>query len=129
MGEALVLMSNNATMVVYLTIEGGMIFLDICRLAQEIIAWSELHMVTISARCIPRKNILVDQLSFQDQVLLREWFLFPRMLDDICREFCCPLVSLLTTRADTKLLIYVSPISDPIAWKEDFNFFSTHGTM
>ena len=40
MRVTLVQMSDSATVVTYLKLQGGMVSLDMCRLAQEIIAWS-----------------------------------------------------------------------------------------
>ena len=48
-----------------------------CDMAWEVVQWSELLSVAISAQYIlGRKNILVDQLSLLDQVLLKEWSFF-----------------------------------------------------
>ena len=115
--RGLVLKSNNTTVVAYVKEQRGTVFLDICRLPQKIIAWLDLHMVTILARYIPgKKNFLVDRLSHLDQVLPTDWSLLPRLFDDICREFSSSLVNLFT-RVNVKLLIYMSSI--PMAWKED----------
>ena len=48
-----------------------------------------------------------------------EWFLFPRMLEEICNLFGRPHLDLFNTHADTKLPIYESPIPDPVAWEQD----------
>ena len=73
MREAFVLLSDNATVVVYLEKQGGTVCPDMCRLAQEIISWSGPHMASTSARYIlGKKNILTDQLSHLDQVLPTE---------------------------------------------------------
>ena len=54
-----------------------MVTRDMCSLAQEVIKWSELHMVLITVRYITaKKNILADQLSHPGQVLPTEWSLF-----------------------------------------------------
>ena len=59
MGETLVLMSDNSGA----SQKNKRVFLDMCRLALEVITSSELHMVNITTRFIPEKNILLDQLS------------------------------------------------------------------
>ena len=52
------------------------------------IAWLEFHTVNISARYILWKNIILAyQLSCPDQALLTDWFLLPRVFEDICWEF------------------------------------------
>ena len=69
----LVLMSDSATVVAYLKKQWGTVSLDMCRLTQEIIDWSELHLVYIMATHTPgKKNILADQVCHPDKVLLRE---------------------------------------------------------
>ena len=63
-GETLFLMSDSITVLVYFKEERVMVSIDICRLAQEAIAWSELHMVSIIVGCIlGNKNIITSQLS------------------------------------------------------------------
>ena len=79
--------------------------LDMCKLAQEIVAWLELHTVSIVAWYIPgKKNILADQLSHPDQVLPTEWSILLWVFDGICRVY-----GHLQT---TKLPSYLSPIPD-----------------
>ena len=57
--EGLVIVSGSATLMVYLKRQGGTVSLDICRLGQDVIGWSELHMVSILAKYIlGKKNIL-----------------------------------------------------------------------
>ena len=72
MGEAFG--SDNATVMAYLEKQGSMVSLDLCRLAQEVMHWSQLHMLTITARYITwKKNVLADQLNHPDQVLSIHW--------------------------------------------------------
>ena len=70
-----------STVVVYLKKQGGTVFVDMWRLAQEIIAWSELHIVTILASYIPgKKNLTTDQLSCPNHVLPQSGpFFFKRL--------------------------------------------------
>ena len=77
MRDTLVLKSDNATVMAHVKDQGGMVSLDMCRLAQEIIDWPELHMVNVSARFIPRKNnILANQLSHLYQIPPKIGFFF-----------------------------------------------------
>ena len=46
------------------------------------------------------------------------WCLLPQVFQDICREYGCPLIDLFAPRANVKQPLYVSPIPDPMAWKE-----------
>ena len=66
-----------------------------------------------------KKNILADQLSRPDQILPTEWSLLPRVLDGICQVIRRPHLDLFATRANTNLPLYVSPVPDPLAWKQD----------
>ena len=73
MGEPIVLMSNNATVVVNVKNQGDTVSLVMCDLTQEILIWAEQFAIFLTARYIPGKKIaLVDQLSRLDQVLLTE---------------------------------------------------------
>ena len=58
MGEALVLASDNTTLVEYLKKQGCTVHLDMSRMTKEFITGSELHKVSITARYILGKNIL-----------------------------------------------------------------------
>ena len=54
-------LSNNTTVAAYLKKQKATISRDLYKVAKDIIAWSELDMVSISARYITGKiNILVD---------------------------------------------------------------------
>ena len=82
---------------------------------------SELHLIIISARYIlGKKNVLADQLSHLGQVLPVEWFLLPQVFGDICREFGLPLINLFATLSNLKLFICLSPVPDPMVWKDAF---------
>ena len=111
-GESVVLMS--------LKKHGGTVLKVLCDLAQEIVPWSELQLMALTAKYLSRKmNILADQLSRPDQVLPTGWSLLPWVFDMICEVLGHPHVDLFATRANTKLLSYVSLVLDPMAWKQD----------
>ena len=62
--------------------------LNMCKFTQEIVGWSEPHMVYISARYIPgKKKIMADQLSSQNQVIPTELSYLPQVFDNICKVF------------------------------------------
>ena len=57
----------------YLRHQGGMVSHVLCRIAFEIVLWTERHSVALWARYIPgRNNNLADQFSRPDQVLPTE---------------------------------------------------------
>ena len=55
-GDSFLLMNGSVTVMSYLNIQGDTISRDMCSLAQEIVAWLELCLVTILARCIPKQT-------------------------------------------------------------------------
>ena len=86
-------------------------------------SWTERHLVRLEAWYIPgKKNVLADQLCWPDRILLIGWSLLPLMFEEIYRVFGRPHLNLFATRANTKLLLYLSPIPDPRAWKQDTSF-------
>ena len=116
-GESAVLMSNNAIVITYLKKQGGTMSKALCNLAQEIILWSELHFVTLSVSYIPGKmNVLADQprpgpshgvVSPSQGVRL-----------DL-RGFRSTSCGLVCYWGNSKLPLYVFPVPDPMAWKQD----------
>ena len=73
LGEAVILMSSNITAMAYLKKHLNTVSSVKCSLAQEIMAWTELHSETLSLKCIPGKNIiLMDHLNCPDQVIPTE---------------------------------------------------------
>ena len=76
--------------------------------------------MNLMARFIPgKKNILADQLSRPDQVLPTEWSLLPRVFEAICEVFGRPHLDLFASRTIAKLLLYMSPVPNLVAWKHD----------
>ena len=66
-----------------------------------------------------RKNVLADQFSLPDQILPTEWSLLPWVFEGICNVFGRPHLDLFATRTNMKLLLYMSLVPDPLAWKQD----------
>ena len=119
-GQSVILISYNASVVAYLRHQGSTVPSRLCMMASVIILWTERHLVHLEAHYIPgKKNILEDQLSRPDQVLPTEWFLLPHVFNGICRAFGCPHLDLFATWANAKLPLYVLPVPDPLAWKQD----------
>ena len=115
-GQNVVLMSKNASVVAYLHHQGGTVSRQ---MASAITVWAERNSIRLEARYIPGKqNILVDQLSRPDQILPTEWSLLPRGFDRICQVFGRPHLNLFATKANNKLALYVSPVLDPLAWEQ-----------
>ena len=75
-GQTIFLMSDNATVVVYLRNQECNVSWVMRNMACKALHWTKLHSVTLSARCIPGKKIVLwDQMSRLDQVLPTEWSL------------------------------------------------------
>ena len=112
-------MSDNASVVAYLRHQSGAVSHVLCCMAAEVVLWTKRHPVSLMARYIPRKkNVLADQFSHPDQVLPSEWSLLMRVFKGICKVFGCPHLDLFATHANAKLPLYVSPVPDPMAWKQ-----------
>ena len=115
-GQSVVLMSDNK-LTNWLSLISGIRAaqcLGLCLMASKITVWTERHLVCLSTRNISRrKNILADQ------VLPTEWSLLPKVIEGICSVFGRPHLHLFATRAKMKLPLYVPPVLDPQAWKQD----------
>ena len=116
--RVVVLISDNAMVVAHKTAERHLFFESV-QPAQEILTWTELFMIFLTAQYILGKNILINLLFRPDQVLLTEWSLLHLVFSAICKEYGRPLIDLFATRANVNLLSYASPVPDPMAWKKD----------
>ena len=103
-GQSVILMIDNASVVAYLSHQGGTVSRQLCQMASAITVWAERNLIRLEARYILEKqNILADQPSCPDQILPTEWSLLPRVFDRICRVFSHPHLNLFTTRVNNKL--------------------------
>ena len=116
LGESVSLMSDANTVVAYVKKRGSTVSRVMYSLAQEVVAWTELHLVTLSVRYVLGKNIiLTDQMSCPDQVLPTEWLLLPWVFDAICEAFSCTCMDLFPVRANSNLPLYVFLVLDAMA--------------
>ena len=91
-----------------------------CQRASAITIWTERNSIRLESKYIPGKqNILAGQLSRPDQILPTEWSFLTRVFDRFCRVFGRPHLDLFATRASNKFPLYVSPVPDLLAWKQD----------
>ena len=104
--KAIVLMSDNTTVVAYLQKQGGM-FPGCYAVWHRRSGLGQNSTLTLLVRYIMGKNILVDQLSHPDQVLPTVWFPLPLVSYAICEVFDCPHIYSFATRANMKLPLYV----------------------
>ena len=108
LGQSVILMSDNATVVAYLQNQGGTVSCVLCRMAAEVVLWTKRHSVSLTVRYI-----------LANQVLPTEWSLLLRVFEGICGVFGRPQLNLFATRANAKLPLYISPVPDPMVWKQD----------
>ena len=119
-GQSVILMSIGASVVAYLQHQGGMVSQTLFLMASEITWWTKQHSVQLVASYIlKRKTILSDQLSRPNQVLTTEWSLLPQVSEGVCSIFGRPHLNLFATQANMKLQLYMSPVPDPLAWKQN----------
>ena len=115
LGDSTALKSNSATVVVSLQKLEDTVSRVMWSLAEEIVAGSELHMITLTVSYILRKkNFLANQLSCPDQVLPTGWSLLPWVFDAICEVCLWPHVDLFDLRVNAKLPLYASPVLDSL---------------
>ncbi|XP_068233627.1 uncharacterized protein [Palaemon carinicauda] len=109
-----VLMSDNTTVVAYLSKQGGTFSQQLCHMAVEILRWAEDNSVTLSARFIPGKqNVLSDKLSRATQIVGTEWSLNPLIANKVLTLWGSPTVDLFATALNFRLALYCSPVPDP----------------
>ena len=118
--QSILFMSDNTIVVAYLRNQGGTVSWATGHMTGKIVWWTELHSVTLAAQYIPgKKNVLVDQLSCPDQVILTEWSLLPRVFKEVYGVFGHPHLNLFAIWVITKLPFYISPVLDAMAWRHD----------
>ena len=114
------LMSDNATVVSYLTKQGGTASLPMYRLAKEVLLLARDTHIILRAKHIPgERNALADLLSRRDKVVHTEWTLVQTVVDSLCITWDKPNVDLFATRLNNRLPVFVSPMADPLAVEVD----------
>ena len=90
-------MTDNASVVAYLLIQGCKVSCVLCRMASEIVLWTEHHSVSLSAQYIPGKeNVLSEQLRASPSRSVHH-----------------------SGEYRTNLPLYILPGPDPMVWKQD----------
>ncbi len=119
-GKAVHLLSDNTTVVSYITKQGGTHSAFLTSLTRRILTRAASRGTTLSIAHIPgKRNVLADALS-RSKPILTEWELdqeiFPSLLD---QSALSPTVDLMATRSNAKLPVFVSPFPDPRALSVD----------
>ena len=88
----------------------------LCALLWRILTWCTRKQVTLKARHIPgRLNVVAGKLSRLGQTIQTEWSLLPEVFQAICSRWNRPKIDLFAARFNNKLLLFVSPVMDPLA--------------
>ena len=127
-GLTVQLMSDNATVVSYLTKQGGTVSLPMYRLAKEVLLLARDTRIFLRAKHIPgERNALADLLSRRDKVVHTEWTLVQTVVDSLCITWNKPNVDLFATCLNNSLPVFVSPMADPLAVEVDAMSISWKG--
>ena len=121
-GSVVSVMSDNSTVVAYLRNSGGTHSESLSTLAGEVLRWCESLSISLRPRFIPgRRNAIADVLS--RKCVGSEWTLHPVVCEKIFRVWGSPQVDLFATALTRRLPLYVSPLPDQGAWRQDaFSF-------
>ncbi len=100
--------SDNTSVVSYINHQGGLRSRPLCKLACQILLWSQRKLLSLRATCIPgAHNIGADILSRQG---LRpgEWRLHPEVVELMCKEFGQAQVDLFASRETSHCPLWFS---------------------
>ena len=135
-GLTVQLMSDNATVVSYLSKQGGTVSMNLYSLAREVLLLArDLHIFLLVKHIPGDRNALADLLSRKDKVVHTEWTLVQSVVDTIFNIWDKPNVDLFATRLNNRLPVFVSPMADPLAvdvdamsitWREMYAYAFPH---
>ena len=78
-------MSDNSTVVAYLTNKGGTVSVPLYLLTRKILLLAKGAQINIRAKHIPgERNALADLFSRRDKVVHTEWTLLQAVVDSLC---------------------------------------------
>ena len=118
--HAVLLSTDNATVVSYIRKQGGTHSRSLYLLTQELLLLCKDLEIVLTVRHIPgHLNVLADNLSRKHQILPAEWILDQQIVNTIFESLGTPMVDLFATRFNHRLPLYVSPVPDPGAWAVD----------
>ena len=115
-GKAIVAMTDNTTVVGYITNQGGTHSRVLNDLTRELLDWACQNKVWLSARHVPgRLNTRADCLNRANQLLPGEWALNPHVCQQLWKVWGRPMVDLFATRDNHKLPLFYSPMQDDLS--------------
>ena len=106
--------ANNTTALACLCRQGSMFSLALSQEVQLLLRWAESLQIRLTLQFVMEaRNVVVDSLSRQDQVIGSEWILVLKVVDDLrCRW---PVtVDLFATSLNYRLPVYFPPLNDPM---------------
>ena len=119
-GEAILIATDNTTVVSYINRMGGTRSWSLWKETKELFNIAVKNNLTLKARHIPgRLNVIADQLSREGLILLTEWSLHQEVADALFEKWGQPNLDLFATRYNNKCRTYVSPVPDSQAWEVD----------
>ena len=118
--QAVLLSSDNMSVVAYIRRQGGTHSPSLCLRVRELLLWCQSHSIVLTTRHLPgRLNVLADRLSRSSRPLVAEWTLSLSVLYQVFQRFGLPTLDLFATRWNHRLPLYVSPVLDPAAFAVD----------
>ena len=119
-GHAVLVRTDNKTVVAYINHQGGTHSQSLCRLALDLWEWCLPRGIHLSASHIPgEENLLADFLS-RGKFLPSEWMLNVQVFRRICLYLSPPpVVDLFASLLNFQLPKYCSRVQDPQAWRVD----------
>lgn len=125
-GSVVSVMSDNSTVVAYLRKSGGTRSEPLSALAGEVLRWCESLSISLCPVFVPgRRNVIADVLS--RECVGTEWTLHPEICRKIFQVWGSPQVDLFATALTHRLPLYVSPLPDQRAWRQDAFSFQWDG--
>jgi hypothetical protein len=119
-GRRVQILSDNRSVVSYITREGGTKSISLYKEVRRLLLWCKNQEITLEARHIPGKqNVLADKLSRPGRAISTEWRLDPQVFLQITRQTWVPMVDLFATWWNTQLPQFVSPFPDQRALEMD----------
>lgn len=119
-GKAILIRSDNTTVISYINKQGGTHSPELCYLTWEFFQWCIQYKITIRAVHIPgKKNFLADALSRGEVVRMTEWSLNNTVVNLLFQQMGAPCIDLFATAENKKLPVYCSPFSDMKAFQVD----------
>ena len=129
-GLTVQLMSDNATVVSYLSKQGGTVSMNLYSMAREVLLLArDLHIFLLVKHIPGDRNALADLLSRKDKVVHTEWTLVQSVVDTIFNIWDKPNVDLFATRLNNRLPVFVSPMADPLAVDVDAMSITWRGML